>query len=59
MHGPQGGAWFRGVCMVPGVHGPGVVCGGDPPTTTAAGATHPTGMHSCSSCREILLTISS
>ena len=28
--------------------GPGGVPGGDPPrTTTAAGGTHPTGMHSC------------
>ena len=36
-----GGGLFRGVCSwrVPG---------GDPPgTTTAAGGTHPTGMHSC------------
>ena len=33
---PGGGAWSRGV------HG------GDPPTATAAGGTHPTGMHSCS-----------
>ena len=33
---PGGGAWSRGV------HG------GDPPgTATAAGGTHPTGMHSC------------
>ena len=38
-----GGAWSGG-CMVPGVPG------GDPPppTATAAGGTHPTGMHSCS-----------
>ena len=34
---------FIGVCLVPGVPG------GDPPprTATAAGGTHPTGMHSC------------
>ena len=44
-----GGAWSWG-----GVHGPRGVClvqggtGGDPPkTATAAGSTHPTGMHSC------------
>ena len=46
-----------GGCMVPGVHGPGGewswgACsrgmpGGDPPAT-AAGSTHPTGMHFCS-----------
>ena len=42
------GAWSRG-----GVHGPGGVCmvrGGawsPPETATAAGGTHPTGMHSC------------
>ena len=36
-----GGAWsLGGWCMVPGVPG------GDPPAT-AAGGTHPTGMHSC------------
>ena len=33
--GPRGGACCRGVP------------GGDPPTATAAGGTHPTGMHSC------------
>ena len=63
MHGPRRGAWSWGVCMIPGVHGPlgcllpGGACslggawfGGTwqrPPTTTAAGGTHPTGMHSC------------
>ena len=31
----------RGGCMGPGRPG------GDPPTATAAGGTHPTGMHSC------------
>ena len=42
------------VCMVlggcvhgPRVHGPGGVPGRDPPMATAAGGTHPTGMHSC------------
>ena len=41
VHGPGG-------CMVPGVHGPVGVHGGDPPqTATAVGGTHPTGMHSC------------
>ena len=41
VHGPGGGAWSQGGggawsrgCMVP-------------PTATAAGGTHPTGMHSC------------
>ena len=28
-------------------YGPGGVPGGDPPKATAAGGTHPTGMHSC------------
>ena len=55
-------AWSGGVCMVRGMHGPGGcnwsggggVClvrgpGWDstPKTATAAGGTHPTGMHSC------------
>ena len=45
------GGWSRGgVCMVWGVHGPGGVHGGDPPTATAAGGTHPTGIHSCFIC---------
>ena len=36
-----------GVCSG-GVPAPGGVPGGDPPgTATAAGGTHPTGMHSC------------
>ena len=34
--------WGCLVCLVPGG-----VPGGDPPTVTAAGGTHPTGMHSC------------
>ena len=37
VHGP-GGAWSRG----------GVPGGDTPPTATATGCTHPTGMHSCS-----------
>ena len=41
-----GGVWCQG-----GVPGPGGVPGGDPPgTATAAGGTHPTGMHSCMYC---------
>ena len=36
-----GGAW-PGVCLLQGVPG-----GDTHPTTTAAGGTHPTGMHSC------------
>ena len=57
----QGGAWSRGGVPGLGVPGPGGACswegecsqgvpGGDPPhqTATAAGGTHPTGMHSCS-----------
>ena len=36
-----GGAWSRGECMVSG----GLV--ETPPSPTAAGGTHPTGMHSC------------
>ena len=48
------GAWSWGVSAPRGVPGPGSrlrrgVPGGDPPqTATAAGSTHPTGMHSCS-----------
>ena len=38
-----GGAWSGG-CLVMGRLG---VPGGDPPMATAAGGTHPTGMHSC------------
>ena len=44
-----GDAWSGG-CLVQGVHGPRGVPGGDPPApemATAAGGTHPTGMHSC------------
>ena len=52
--GPGGGclvpgdAWSLGGCLVLGGSGPGGP-GGDPPpqTATAAGGTHPTGMHSC------------
>ena len=45
--GPRGGG---GWCLVPG-RGLvlGGVPGGDPPTATAVGGTHPTGMHSCCS----------
>ena len=43
-----GGAWSREVSGPRGVPGPGGSPGGDPPgTATAAGGTHPTGMHSC------------
>ena len=46
---PRGGAWSGGICSQ-GVCSRGVP-GGDPPgTTTAAGGTYPTGMHSCWSC---------
>ena len=47
------GCMVPGGCMVLGMHGtggcmvPGGVPGADPPTATAAGGTHPTGMHSC------------
>ena len=56
--GPKGVSATGGVCswgglvpggggLLPGGSGPGVP-GGDPPgTATAAGGTHPTGMHSC------------
>ena len=40
------GVWSRG-CLVWGVPGLGGVCGEPPVTATAAGGTHPTGMHSC------------
>ena len=58
----QGGVWSWGGCLVPGVvpgpggwvPGPGGVPGSGgclvetpPQTATAAGGTHPTGMHSC------------
>ena len=47
----QGGVSAPGGCLLPGgVPAPGGVPGGDPPpprTATAAGGTHPTGMHSC------------
>ena len=49
----QGGAWSRwgsapgGAAWSRGVSAPGGMPGGDPPTATAAGGTHPTGMHSC------------
>ena len=39
----SGGSGPGGVCLVPGGG-----AGGDPRTATAAGGTHPTGMHSCS-----------
>ena len=39
--GPRGGAWSQGECLVwEGVETP-------PVMATAAGGTHPTGMHSC------------
>ena len=45
MPGPGGclvlGGLLPGGCLVPGVPD------GDPPTATAVGGTHPTGMHSC------------
>ena len=42
-----GGCLLQGGCLLPGVSALGVP-GGDPPwTATAAGDTHPTGMHSC------------
>ena len=41
-----GGVCSQGVPSLGG-SGPGGVPGGDPPTVTAAGGTHPTGMHSC------------
>ena len=57
---PGRGVCSRGVCLLPGgVSAPrGGACswgvpGGDPPppgTATAAGGTHPTGMHSCWNC---------
>ena len=49
VHG--GGACMVGVCIVGGMHGRGVCMVGEPcaagETATAAGGTHPTGMHSC------------
>ena len=40
-----GGIHGRGMCMIGGMHGRGVCVAGE--TGTAAGGTHPTGMHSC------------
>ena len=48
--GPGGGCLVPGGCLVLGglLLGDGGVPGGDPPgMATAAGNTHPTGMHSC------------
>ena len=42
MPGPWGSAWSLGGCLVPGS-----VWWRPPRTATAAGGTHPTGMHSC------------
>ena len=50
-----GGCLFPGGCLVPGGSDPGGVPGSrrglvenpSPRTATAAGGTHPTGMHSC------------
>ena len=55
-----GGAWSQGVCSW-GVSGPGGVpgpggCLVETPLATAAGGTHPTGMHSC--CGLSLKTLS-
>ena len=57
VHDPGGGAWCQGVhgpwgwgVHGPGgwgVHGPGGGLVETPRTATAAGGTHPTGMHSC------------
>ena len=50
----SGGCLLRGGWVWSGGSGPGGVClvpggaGGDPRMATAAGGTHPTGMHSCS-----------
>ena len=41
----SGGFWSQEGAL--GGSGPRGVPGGDPPTATAAGGTHPTGMHSC------------
>ena len=45
---PQGGCLLRGVPVSGGVPAPGgCLVETPPPTATAAGGTHPTGMHSC------------
>ena len=71
--GPAGGVSAPGGCLVRGLSAPrGVpapggyllwgVPGGDPPTATAAGGSHPTGMHSCSfilfACAPTFLVVS-
>ena len=61
---------LRGGCLLQGVSAPGRVSapwvcllpggpGGDPPTDTAAGDTHPTGMDSCLECVWIYLSSTS
>ena len=47
----------RGVCSGGGVPGPGDVCGDPLGMATAAGGTHPTGMHSCDSNKLITKVI--
>ena len=48
MHGSGGCAWSRGSAWFRGcVTGPGGPGGEPPEMATAAGGTHPTGMHSC------------
>ena len=42
----RGGAWSQGGACSLGVHGPGGYLVETPLTATAAGSTHPTGMHS-------------
>ena len=51
------GNMFTGVCLsTGGCLLPGGLPGGDPlRTATAAGGTHPTGMHSCCSCQCLFL----
>ena len=49
MPGPRRGSWSGGGCLVPGRSAPrGGAWWRPPGTATAAGGTHPTGMHSCS-----------
>ena len=43
----RGGAWSRGVCMVLGGAWSRGLETPPPPTATAAGGTHPTGVRSC------------
>ena len=55
---PGGGGSAPGGICSRGGSAPGGVPGGPPGTSTAAGGTHPTGMHSCLECGFTVLLVS-